>query len=459
MTTLNEARMSHAISPLDGRYHESVEALRPWFSEFGLMRERCRVELTHILTPEMDSIFGRFPDAKRMLAQRLMSDFSESDYRGIKTEEMSLRHDVKACEMYLRSALDLENGNRIHFGLTSEDVNNLAYTLCVDGYRKAVQVPLLHQLLASLGAHAQTWRSAPFPARTHGQHATPTTFGKELAVYVVRLLRSFVALRTHRFRGKFNGATGNYSAAMAAAPTIDWRGYERQLVESLGFDVNSATTQIEDHASLASYFDEVRALNNVCQDLCQDIWMYISYGYISQRTRAGEVGSSTMPHKVNPIRFENAEGNFQLSNALLSFLSDKLSRSRMQRDLSESTVLRNIGVAMGHHHLAVTELLSGLAMIDLDCVRCEAELLSHPELLSEALQSVLRTERSDDVYTELKRATRGKTFAQQDLAEFVQSLPEALAGRLAQLSPVNYLGDAVRICDETCALLATELRG
>jgi len=438
--------VNDALSPLDGRYRDSLGDLRQHFSELALMRERCRVEVAHALA--LDPVFGPLDAGVKEKAELLLAGFGPAEYQEIKRIEDTLRHDVKACEVFLRERLGLRNPNRIHFGLTSEDVNNLAYSLCVKGYLEQVQLPLSAGLIGDLATQAEAWKSVPFPARTHGQHATPTTAGKELSVYVARLLRTHRALKSLKLRGKLNGATGNYSAFQVAAPAVDWRAYERTFVESLGFEQNVATTQIEDHGSLAAYFDLVRAHNNVILDLCQDMWLYISYGYVVQRTKAGEVGSSTMPHKVNPIRFENAEGNVQLSNALLSFFSDKLSRSRMQRDLSESTVMRNIGVALGHHHLASLELRKGLAMIDLDAPRCAAELSAHPELLSEAVQSVLRTVRPDDVYTELKEHTRGKTFGPDDLARIVAELPLDVQPRLAGLTPLTYLGDAVRICEE-----------
>jgi adenylosuccinate lyase len=438
----------HALSPLDGRYQESVRDVASHFSEFALMRERCRVEIAHALQLEDAGIFPPLKASERAALQELASSFGETDYQRIKLHEQTLRHDVKACEVFLRERVPLENPNRYHFALTSEDVNNLAYASMIRGYIEHVQRPLWRAVLADLAALAQKWRSAPFPARTHGQHATPSTAGKEMAVMASRWLRGLSELREIRLSGKLNGATGNYSAAKAAAPHVDWRAYEDELVTSMGFVRNPATTQIEDHGSMTRYFDLVRRQCAVATDLCLDMWMYISYGYVVQKSKAGEVGSSTMPHKVNPIRFENAEGNLQLASSMLSFLSDKLNRSRMQRDLSESTVMRNIGVALGHQHLALLELRKGLESIALDEARCRQEVSEHPELLSEAVQTVLRLVRTDDVYTELKAMTRGKAFTAQDLARVVASLPQDKRALLRDMTPTLYLGDAERIVDE-----------
>ena len=447
--------MIDAISPLDGRYHPLLGPVRQHFSELALMRARVQVEVAHALA--LDAVFGPVTDTVRQQAQQTVDQFSEEDFLAIRRIELEIRHDVKAVEVFLRLHLGFDNPNRIHFGLTSEDVNNLAWSVCARDYVQLVQLPLWRGLLSDLVLLAQQWQDAPFPARTHGQHATPTTAGKELAVFISRLLVPLRALQAFRFRGKLNGATGNYSAMLVAAPQVDWRQYERDFVQSLGFDVNPATTQIEDCASFAAYFHLVAQFNQVLLDLAQDMWLYISYGYIVQRPQPGEVGSSTMPHKINPIRFENSEGNLQLSNALLAFLADKLGRSRMQRDLSGSTVMRNIGVAIGHHHMACQELRKGLAAIDLDREACARELAAHPELLAEAVQSVLRTVRPDDVYTELKHLTRGRVFSQRDLEHVIAELPDDAAERLQDLTPQTYLGEAARVCREVLADARTEL--
>lgn len=448
-------RMGAGLSPLDGRYRALMAPLRQHFSEFALMRARVAVEVHHALA--LDPIFGILTDVERQRALDVVGNFINDDYTNIKSLETSLRHDVKACEVFLRSRCGFDNPNRLHFGLTSEDVNNLAWSICARDYVQQVQVPQWRTILISLTNLAERWSKTPMPARTHGQHATPTTAGKELAVFLGRLLPLFAALKAHRFAGKLNGATGNYAAMVAAAPQVDWREHERRLVESLGFERNPVTTQIEDAGSMGRWFDLTRAANNVLIDACRDIWLYISCGYIRQRAVAGEVGSSTMPHKVNPIRFENAEGNLELSRALLVFMGDKLAQSRMQRDLSASTVMRNVGVAFGHHHLALHEILNGLDMIDVDAPFCHAELQAHPELLSEAAQTVLRTLRGDDVYTLLKDATRGKVFALSDWHALLADLPNEVRSRLLDLTPATYIGDSVRICQEVVASARAEV--
>jgi adenylosuccinate lyase len=449
--------IGHTLSPLDGRYATNVAEVASSFSEFALMRSRIIVELTHVQALDKTGLFPKLSASNLTRIERLKVEFDDADYQQIKQIENTVRHDVKACELYLRQVLNLANPNQIHFGLTSEDVNNLAYSINIEGYRTRTQLPNWHRQLQQLVELARAWRAEPFPARTHGQHASPTTAGKEIVVYVTRLLRGYVALRKHRFRGKLNGATGNHSALCAAAPHIDWMDYEAKLVQSLGFELNSATTQIEDHASLIGYFDVLRTQNNICIDLCQDLWMYTSYGYLRQRSAPGEVGSSTMPHKINPIRFENAEGNCQLSSALLVFLSEKLSRSRMQRDLSESTVMRNIGVAVGHHQLGLSELERGLHTVALDESACAKELDTHIELLTEPVQTALRLVRTDDVYTELKQQSRGQTFGREDLVRSVATLPLELRTALSSLMPTSYLGNALQLVDRAIAAAEVEL--
>lgn len=444
-----------ALSPLDGRYHAQLSDLRGYFSEFALMRARCAVEIHHALA--LDVVFGALTATERTQALAVVEEFSAADYADIKQLEATLRHDVKACEVFLRNKGLFSNPNRIHFGLTSEDVNNVAYSMGARDYVHNVQLPMWAKTLQDLIELAQASAAVAFPARTHGQHATPTTFGKELSVFIGRLLPVYQSLKQHRFSAKLNGATGNYAALMVAAPQVDWREHERKFIESLCFSRNIATTQIEDCASLGLWFDLVRRWNGVLLDLSRDIWLYISYGYVTQRSVAGEVGSSTMPHKINPIRFENAEGNLELSCGQLGFLAEKLSHSRMQRDLSGSTVMRNIGVALGHHQLAVMEIQKGLTIIDVDSEVCARELAAHPELLSEAAQTVLRTHRSDDVYTLLKDLSRGKHFSLDTWQTLLAELPQDTQLRLKDLTPQTYVGDSVRICREVCALALAEL--
>ncbi|MBM4345084.1 MAG: adenylosuccinate lyase [Deltaproteobacteria bacterium] len=447
--------MGSAVSPLDGRYRALMAPLRAHFSEFALMKARVAVEVHHALA--LDAVFGPLSEGEVSTALTVVESFDDEDYTAIKQLELTLRHDVKACEVFLRDKCGFPNPNRIHFGLTSEDVNNLAWSICVRDFVDTHQLVSWRALILDLCTLAERWADTPLPARTHGQHATPTTLGKELAVYVARLLPLWRELRGQRLDGKLNGATGNYAALVAAAPHVDWRAHERKLVEALGFVRNPATTQVEPGDSLARWLDLTRGAGNVLIDLCRDVWLYISHGYLKQRAVAGEVGSSTMPHKVNPIRFENAEGNLELARALCTFLADKLTQSRMQRDLSGSTVMRNLGVALGHHHLALHEIAKGLQGIDPDEALCRAELRAHPELLSEAAQTVLRTVRPDDVYTQLKALTRGRVFALADWHALLADLPEPVQQRLRPLTAETYVGDSARICREVVDGARSEL--
>ena len=441
---------SMAISPLDGRYAKRLDPLRAHFSEFALNRERCIVEIRYALALDETGVFPKLNDSERQRCEHLMHNFGPEEFEAIKLLESTLNHDVKSCEVFLRDVLVLGNPNRIHFGLTSEDVNNLAYSSLLKSYVDQTQKTLWRELLGRMAELIGEWRNDPLPARTHGQHASPTTAGKEVAVLANRALRYYHQLCAHQFRGKLNGATGNYSALLAAAPTVDWEGFSKRFVESLGLEFNPLTTQIEDHDAWADYFNIVRQFNNVVMDLDQDFWLYISYGYLVQALKRGEVGSSTMPHKVNPIFFENSEGNLQLSNTLLAFLADKLCRSRMQRDLTDSTVSRNLGLALGHHHLAVGETLRGLGRVRLNRELCIAELQNCPELLAEPIQTVLRTLTGEDAYTQLKNLTRGEAITTEKLAGFIQDLAvsDEVKQRLSELRPETYLGKAGELCDD-----------
>ncbi|HHJ53259.1 MAG TPA: adenylosuccinate lyase, partial [Caldithrix abyssi] len=334
----------HAISPLDGRYRQKLAHLSDYFSEFALMRSRVQVELRYLLVLDAAGLFAPLNHAEKQAIERQLDQFTDEDYRQIKEIESRINHDVKACEMFLRETLGLRQPNMIHFGLTSEDVNNLAYTLLLKEYLEREQLPQLRSLLEQLATLAESWCAVPFPARTHGQMASPTTGGKEMAVYINRLLRVYRFLRAFRFRGKLNGATGNFSALVAAFPQYDWIEFSRQFLQSLDLEYNPATTQIEDHDTWGAYFAIVRQLNNILLDFDRDMWLYLTLGYLVMEADAGAVGSSTMPHKVNPINFENSEGNLQISVALLNGITDKLGNSRLQRDLSDSTVERNKGV-------------------------------------------------------------------------------------------------------------------
>jgi len=440
--------MNAEISPLDGRYRGRIGHLSAYFSEFALMRARCLVELRYIEALDKTGLFASLTKTEKQRIKQAKETFTEDDFARIKAIEKTVNQDVKACELFLREQLQLENTGLIHFGLTSEDVNNLAYNRLFEAYRTEQQVPLVKQLLERLCEMVQQWSAVPFPARTHGQAASPTTAGKELAVFLARLRRQYQDLRRFRFRGKLNGATGNYSALMAAFPEHDWIAFSRQFVDGLGFDANPCTTQIEDHDTWSAYFSLTKRINCIVLDMDCDLWAYISRGWFRLKPQQGEVSSSTMPHKVSPINFENSEGNLTLSNALLSTLADDLTQSRMQRDLSDSTMTRNIGVALAHAYLAITETLEGLGKLALDVEAIERDLEAAPEVLAEAYQTTLRTTQIDDPYTLLKEFTRGQKVSLEDLHRFVNGLDvsEAVKARLKGLEVVDYVGAAVRIC-------------
>lgn len=441
--------MQFPISPVDGRYADRLGAHQHYFSEFALMRARCEVELRYILALDEAGIFEALSEAEKERINDAIQHFSAEDYAQIKAIEATTRHDVKACEIFLRSRTQLANPNLIHFALTSEDVNNLAYNILLRDYLQQTQLPQLYAVMQKLCDLAEEWRAEPFPTRTHGQKASPSTAGKELAVFINRLSRYVERLQNFKFSGKLNGAVGNFSAMLAAVPEVDWMQFSQTFIESLGLDFNLCTTQIEDHDRFAEYFNLCRQINNIVADLDTDCWLYISYELFSERTKAGEVGSSTMPHKVNPINFENSEGNIAIANSLLGMMSDKLPRSRMQRDLSDSTVQRNIGVALAHAYLAISETLRGLDKLQLNRHICLAALDDSPELLAEPVQTMLKLVGIDDPYTLLKNHTRGRKVSRQDLLSLVDTLdiPEALRHQIQALHPATYVGDAARICD------------
>ena len=445
--TINE--MTHPISPLDGRYADRLQAHQAYFSEFALMRARCEIEVRYLLALDEARYFEPLTEEEKRRIYDLIANFSDADYAAIKDIESRTRHDVKACEMFLRSRLQLAQPNLIHFALTSEDVNNLSYSILLRDYLTNVQLPQLASLLQQLCTLAEQWAEIPFPTRTHGQKATPSTAGKEIAVFINRLSRYYAQLRDFRFSGKFNGAVGNFSAMLAALPQVDWLAFSQDFIQSLQLDFNPCTTQIEDHDRFADYFNLTRQINNIVADLNVDCWLYISRDLFSERSQAGEVGSSTMPHKVNPINFENSEGNIAIANSLLAMMSDKLTRSRMQRDLSDSTVQRNIGVALAHSFLALSETLRGLQKLQINPHNCLSKLQNSPELLAEPIQTILKLAGIDDPYELLKKHTRGQKTTRENLLQLVDSLPELpthLRQQIHALQPENYIGDAVRIC-------------
>ncbi len=446
--------MKMEISPLDGRYHEAVGHLGQYFSEYGLTAARLRVELDYLLALDRTGLWEPLEADERERIDRVMREFSPTDFKVIKELERSTRHDVKACERYLRDRLKLREPGRIHFGLTSEDVNNLAYSLLLRAFVDDALLPSLGALVRRLADLAEVWAELPRPTRTHGQKATPSTAGKELAVYVRRLSRQGQALRAFRFSGKLNGATGTYAAMLAAFPGYDWPALAAEFVGQLGLDFNPCTTQVEDHDRWAELFGSVRRIANIVIDLDRDLWHDLSFGLLRERTDPDQVGSSTMPHKVNPIRFENSEGNLELAVAMLGALGDKLTRSRMQRDLSDSTVSRNMGVALAHVVLALGETEKGLGRLDVNEAHCREELRASPELLSEPIQTILRVAGlGEDPYELLRAHTRGRAVSREGLMALVDELAvsEHVKERIHALQVEDYIGAAPLICRRAVA--------
>lgn len=445
--------MGRQISPLDGRYAAKIGHLGEYFSEFALMEARAQVECAYLLAQEETGLWPALPSDRKAAIEDIVAHFDDGDFECIKAIEETTRHDVKSVELFLRNELALPDPNRIHFGLTSEDVNNLAFSLMLDSYREEEQLPTLGALIGTLRDMAAPLAAAPMPTRTHGQKASPSTAGKEIAVYIERLLRLYERLAGFRFRGKLNGATGNWSAHVAAFPAHDWIGFSERFVGRLGFEANRATTQIEDHDAWGEYLNLTRQVANVLIDLDRDFWLYLSLGFFKERADDKAVGSSTMPHKVNPIRFENSEGNLEIATGLLGALSDKLSRARLQRDLSDSTATRNVGVALSHVHLAMLETRGGLEKLEYNGALCLAELDDSPELLAEPVQTILRTAGVDDPYELLKQATRGRKVTREDLLALVDGLdvPEEVKTRCRALRVRDYTGLAETVCARVIA--------
>jgi adenylosuccinate lyase len=439
-----------ALSPLDGRYAAKLAAVRYVFSEAGLMRERVRVECAWYLALAAGpaaAALAKLPGAARDLLANRSDDPAATDVAAIKQIEARTNHDVKAVEIWLREQLEARGAAEpevewLHFACTSEDINNLAYALMLKRARATLLLPMLDAIGAVLVSLAHTHAAAPMLSRTHGQTATPTTVGKELANVAARLLTQRAGIERVGILGKMNGVVGNFNAHVAALPQVDWPRFSRQFVKSLGLEENAYTTQIEPHDWIAEYCHALMRANTVLIDLARDIWSYISLGYFRQRMIEGEVGSSTMPHKVNPIDFENAEGNLGLANALLGHFADKLPISRMQRDLTDSTVLRNVGVAIGHCVLSYASLSAGLVKIELDSVRVGADLDRAWEVLGEAVQTVMRAHGLANGYDRLKSFTRGRPIDAKAMREFIASLdlPPAEKERLLRLEPGTYIG-------------------
>ena len=447
-----------SISPIDGRYATKAADLRGFISEYGLTRYRVLVEirwLQHLAdTPELAELQPLTPVVKDLL-NALADRFGVEDAKRIKEIEATTNHDVKAVEYYIGERLSGAPDTAglipfIHFACTSEDINNLAYGLMLREARGRVLLPAMTALVAELRAMAHRYADQPMLSRTHGQPASPTTLGKEMAVFARRLKGQQAQFAEVAIAGKLNGAVGNYNAHLTAYPDVDWPALAEKFVTRLGLNFNPYTTQIEPHDWIADYCHALQRFNTVLIDLCQDIWGYISVGYFRQRAIAGEVGSSTMPHKVNPIDFENAEGNLGLANALLAFFAAKLPRSRWQRDLTDSTVLRNVGVALAHSLLACQSCLKGLGKLESVPERLDADLENNWEVLGEAIQTVMRRHGIPDAYEQLKALTRGRPIDAKSLATFIDELeiPEQERQRLKALTPSAYLGAAVRLAKD-----------
>jgi adenylosuccinate lyase len=449
------------LSPLDGRYRSAVAGLGEHLSEAGLNRARVQVEVEWLLYLTDNEFFGstRLDAAQARSLRQLVADFGQADIDELAALEATTRHDVKAVEYYVRKRLvDLgltDVAELTHFACTSEDVNNLSYAITIRAAVRDVWLPKAHAVIDALYERAVDHRGDAMLAHTHGQPATPTTVGKEFAVFVSRLRRVVGQIEATEYLGKFSGATGTFAAHVAADPTRDWPAISREFVTSLGLSWNPLTTQIEPHDWQAELYQRVSHANRILHNLATDVWTYISLGYFTQIPQAGATGSSTMPHKINPIRFENAEANLELSSALLDSLAATLVTSRLQRDLTDSTTQRNIGVALGHSLLALDNILRGLGEIAVNTVRLEKDLDDNWEILGEAIQTVIRAEvtagRSSiaDPYAMLKELTRGKRVGQAELVAFVRSLDigeEAMA-RLIALTPAGYAGLASELVD------------
>jgi adenylosuccinate lyase len=443
-----------AISPIDGRYGSKCADLRPIFSEYGLIRHRVLVEVrwlqllaAHAGIPEV----ATFSDHAHKLLDGIVEHFSEEDAQRVKNIERTTNHDVKAVEYFLKEKIagnaELEAVSEfIHFACTSEDINNLAYALMLREARSLALLPQMEQVIDAIRALAHQHAAQPMLSRTHGQPASPTTLGKEMANVVARLERQRVQLAAVPLLGKINGAVGNYNAHLSAYPELDWAGIAEAFVTGLGLEWNPYTTQIEPHDYVAELFDTVARFNTILLDFDRDVWGYISLGYFKQKTVAGEVGSSTMPHKVNPIDFENSEGNLGLANAIFNHLAAKLPVSRWQRDLTDSTVLRNLGVGVAHSTIAYQSTLKGIGKLEANPERLNQDLDQCWEVLAEPIQTVMRRYGVDKPYEKLKELTRGTGIDQARLQDFVNGLdiPDQAKAALLQLSPSSYLGNAAQ---------------
>ena len=447
-----------ALSPLDGRYADKLAALQPLFSEYGLIHHRLIVEIQWLQQlsqlPSIKEVPDFSKDAKQLL-EKIMANFSLQDAMAIKQLEQTTQHDVKALEYFLKEKLQSHPPFQpclefIHFGCTSEDINNLAYALIIHKARREVLLPWMRRLLDMTHELANCYAAQPMLARTHGQPASPTTVGKEIANVAARLQRQYRQLQQAEILGKLNGAVGNFNAHYCAYPDINWPTVAKQFVENLGLQWNPYTTQIEPHDWLAEFFQIIGRFNTILIDFNRDLWGYISLGYFSQKIKESEVGSSTMPHKVNPIDFENSEGNLGIANALLQHFAEKLPISRWQRDLTDSTVLRNLGLAVGHSILAYQATLTGLGKLQLNQTLIEHDLEKNWDVLAEAIQTVMRRYHVEQPYEKLKKLTRGQTITASLLHQFIDglNLPEQVKNSLKKLTPATYIGNAMRMAKD-----------
>ena len=444
-----------ALSPLDGRYASKTDGLRPWLSEAAFMKQRVQVEVHWLIALSQAKLpdFPSFSATAEAVLLKLVADFSDVDAQRIKAIEAVTNHDVKAVEYWMKEKVvghaELEKASEfIHFACTSEDINNTSHGLMLKGARQEVILPKLRELLSALTNLAVVNADVPMLSRTHGQPASPTTLGKEMANVAMRLQRAIANIEKVPLLGKMNGAVGNYNAHLSAYPDVDWEKFSKEVVEKrLGLEFNPYTIQIEPHDYMAELFDAIARANTILLDMNRDIWGYISVGYFKQKTKAGEIGSSTMPHKVNPIDFENSEGNLGIANALLKHLSEKLPVSRWQRDLTDPTVLRNLGTALGHSLLAYDSALKGLGKLETNPERLAEDLNNCWEVLAEPVQTVMRRFGVPNPYEQLKELTRGKGITPEGLRSFIQGLaiPDDAKKLLLEMTPASYIGKATEL--------------
>ncbi|MDR1847061.1 MAG: adenylosuccinate lyase [Bacteroidales bacterium] len=438
-----------AISPIDGRYRQQVESLADYFSEEALIKYRVRIEIEYFIALCKENLpqLTDFPTSEYENLQKIYQNFTTADAEEVKSIEKTTNHDVKAVEYFIKRRFDTMNLHKykefIHFGLTSQDINNTATPLLLKEAHENVYLPLLDEVISLIDDRATHWKNIPMLARTHGQPASPTLLGKEMKVFAYRLNQQLAYFAMIPFSAKFGGATGNFNAHNVAFPTRDWLTFANNFCAELGLERSLYTTQIENYDNLAAYFDNLRRINTILIDFCRDIWSYISINYFKQRIKEGEVGSSAMPHKVNPIDFENAEGNLGISNALLVHLAMKLPVSRLQRDLTDSTVSRNIGVPLAHSLIALRSIIKGVGKLILNEEVLQADLDENWAVVAEALQTILRSENYPEPYETLKALTRTNSkVTQQTIADFVDTLEvsEEIKQRMKEISPSNYTG-------------------